>query len=116
MCIRDRGSELRDGNSDDRSGLSSTGAGGTGLGQGGSLPQSRGGNGRVTLKVGGAEVGVSAVEDTNSLLVRASAAQWKSIREVIDRLDVMPMQVQIEAQVISVALKGDLQYLSLIHI
>jgi general secretion pathway protein D len=101
---------LRDGNSDDRSGLSSTGAGGAGLGQGGSLPQSRGGNGRVTLKVGGAEVGVSAVEDTNSLLVRASAAQWKSIREVIDRLDVMPMQVQIEAQVISVALKGDLQY------
>ena len=105
-----QGSELRDGSSDDRSGLSSTGAGGTGLGQGGSLPQSRGGNGRVTLKVGGAEVGVSAVEDTNSLLVRASAAQWKSIREVIDRLDVMPMQVQIEAQVISVALKGDLQY------
>jgi general secretion pathway protein D len=50
------------------------------------------------------------VEDTNSLLVRASAAQWKSIREVIERLDVMPMQVQIEAQVISVALKGDLQY------
>lgn len=92
-----QGGELRDGNSDDRSRLSSTGAGGAGAWPGGgSLPQSRGGNGRVTLKVGGAEVGVSAVEDTNSLLVRASAAQWKSIREVIDRLDVMPMQVQIQ--------------------
>jgi len=62
------------------------------------------------LKVDGAEVGVSAVEDTNALLVRASPAQWKSIREVIDRLDVMPMQVHIEAQVVSVALRGDLQY------
>ena len=105
-----QGVELRDGSNDDRSGLSSTTSGSGGLGQGGSLPQSRGGNGRVTLKVGGAEVGVSAVEDTNSLLVRASAAQWKSIREVIERLDVIPMQVQIEAQVVSVALKGDLQY------
>lgn len=81
-----------------------------GLGQGAALPQARAGNGRVTLKVGGAEVGVSAVEDTNSLLVRASPAQWKSIRDVIERLDVMPMQVQIEAQVVSVALKGALQY------
>ncbi|MDE2408233.1 MAG: type II secretion system secretin GspD [Xanthomonadaceae bacterium] len=102
--------DLHDGGRDDRSSPSSTTGGNTGLGQGGTLPQSRSGNGKVTLKVGGAEVGVSAVEDTNSLLVRASAAQWKSIREVIERLDVMPMQVQIEAQVISVALKGDLQY------
>jgi hypothetical protein len=50
------------------------------------------------------------VEDTNSLLVRASPSQWKSIREVIERIDVMPMQVHIEAQVVSVALKGALQY------
>jgi general secretion pathway protein D len=112
-----QGSDLRDGGGDDRSsgassmaGTAGMAGGGTGLGQGGSLPQNRAGNGKVTLKVGGADVGVSAVEDTNSLLVRASAAQWKSIREVIERLDVMPMQVQIEAQVISVALKGDLQY------
>lgn len=102
--------EMRDGNTG-RSGLQVADDGTQGgLGQGGALPQSRTGNGRVTLKVGGSEVGVSAVEDTNSLLVRASAAQWKSIRDVIERLDVMPMQVQIEAQVISVALKGGLQY------
>ena len=81
-----------------------------GLGEGASLPQAGSGNGRVTLKIDGSEVGVSAVEDTNSLLVRASPAQWKSIRQVIERLDVMPMQVHIEAQVLSVALKGELQY------
>ncbi|MFT4179205.1 MAG: type II secretion system secretin GspD [Thermomonas sp.] len=93
---------------DDSSSTSGSSSGG--LGEGGSLPQASAGNGRVTLKVDGAEVGVSAVEDTNSLLVRASAAQWRSIREVIERLDVMPMQVHIEAQVVSVALKGALQY------
>lgn len=100
-------SELRDGDASARDGHSALGPG---RGEGGSLPASGGGNGRVTLKVDGAEVGVSAVEDTNSLLVRANAAQWRSIRQVIERLDVMPMQVHIEAQVLSVALKGELQY------
>ena len=101
--------EIRDGGIDDKSGTSSA-AVSSGLGDGGTLPASRSGNGKVTLKVEGAEVGVSAVEDTNSLLVRASPSQWKSIREVIERIDVMPMQVHIEAQVVSVALKGALQY------
>jgi general secretion pathway protein D len=101
--------EIRDSGVDDKSSTSSA-AVANGLGDGGNLPGNRSGNGRVTLKVDGSEVGVSAVEDTNALLVRASPSQWKSIREVIDRLDVMPMQVHIEAQVVSVALKGDLQY------
>ena len=101
--------EIRDSGVDDRSGTSSA-AVSNGLGDGGTLPANRSGNGKVTLKVDGAEVGVSAVEDTNSLLVRAGAAQWKSIREVIERIDVMPMQVHIEAQVVSVTLKGALQY------
>ncbi|MDI1254251.1 type II secretion system secretin GspD [Thermomonas sp.] len=101
--------EIRDSGVDDKSSTSSAQVA-NGLGDGGSLPNKSNGNGRVTLKVDGTEVGVSAVEDTNALLVRASPAQWKSIREVIDRLDVMPMQVHIEAQVVSVTLKGALQY------
>ena len=101
--------EIRDSGVDDKSSTSSASVA-NGLGDGGNLPNNRSGNGKVTLKVDGAEVGVSAIEDTNALLVRASPAQWKSIREVIDRLDVMPMQVHIEAQVVSVALQGDLQY------
>lgn len=99
--------EIRDAGVDDRSGTSSAAIG---SGDGESLPNNRSGNGRVTLRVDGAEVGVSAVEDTNSLLVRASPAAWKSIRDVIDRLDVMPLQVHIEAQVVSVNLSGVLQY------
>ena len=120
--------EIRDGGVDDRSGVSAANVGGTpsadgsvggsnsgggsdiGTGQGASLPQARSGNGRVNLRVDGGSVGVSAVDDTNSLLVRANASQWRSIRQVIERLEVMPMQVHIEAQVLSVALKGQLQY------
>jgi len=63
-----------------------------------------------TLEIGGSEVGVSAVEESNSLLVRASPAQWESIHRAIERLDTMPLQVQVEAQVVEVTLTGDLKY------
>ena len=69
-----------------------------------------GGNGAVTLNVDGDQVGVSAVDETNTLLVRASGQAWRSIRDVIERLDVMPLQVHIEAQVVEVQLTGDLTY------
>ena len=84
-----------------------------GMGSGGgslSLGQRGGGNGSVTLEVEGAKVGVAAVEETNSLLVRATPQAWQSIREVINKLDVMPMQVHIEAQVAQVQLTGELSY------
>jgi general secretion pathway protein D len=74
------------------------------------LEQREGGNAAVTLQVDGDRVGVSAVEETNSLLVRSTPGAWKSIKDVIARLDVMPMQVQIEAQVAQVQLSGDLVY------
>ncbi|WP_297833579.1 type II secretion system secretin GspD [Thermomonas sp.] len=117
--------EIRDSGVDDRSGGSAATIGGSregdaggvgggtgvGRGEGASLPQNTASGGsRVTLQVDGSRVGVSAVDDTNSLLVRATPGQWRSIRQVIERLDVMPMQVHIEAQVLSVALKGQLQY------
>lgn len=86
-------------------------SGGGGMGGGAmSLGSERGGNGAVTLEVDGDRVGVSAVEETNAILVRASPAAWKSIRDVIERLDVMPLQVHIEAQVVEVQLAGDLRY------
>nr|WP_244244187.1 type II secretion system secretin GspD [Lysobacter alkalisoli] len=75
-----------------------------------SLNQRSGGDGSVMLEVEGAKVGVSAVAETNSLLVRGSPAAWKSIRDVIERLDVMPTQVHIEAQIALVTLTGDLSY------
>lgn len=96
------------GNYDSGTGTSS----GTGTGGGGSLSlnQRQSGNAALTLEVDGDRVGVSAVEETNSLIVRSSPSAWKSIRDVIERLDVMPMQVHIEAQVVEVQLKGELRY------
>jgi len=90
---------------------SGTGSSSGGLGGGSlSLNQRDGGNGAVTLEVDGSRVGVAAVEETNTLLVRASPSAWQSIREVVDKLDVMPMQVHIEAQIAEVSLTGDLSY------
>src|SRR3546814_12733708 len=56
------------------------------------------------------DLGVSAVDETNTLLVRTTTRAWKSIRDVVERLDVMPMQVHIEAQIAEVTLTGDLRY------
>ncbi|MFC3813506.1 type II secretion system secretin GspD [Lysobacter sp. GCM10012299] len=75
-----------------------------------SLNARQAGNASLTLEVDGDRVGVSAVEETNSLIVRSSPSAWKSIRDVIERLDVMPLQVHIEAQVVEVQLQGELKY------
>ncbi|CAD7385390.1 type II secretion system secretin GspD [Xanthomonas arboricola] len=95
-------------------GSSQSGASGSFGGSGGSgmlqLQPSTNQNGSVTLEVEGDKVGVSAVAETNTLLVRSSAQAWSSIRDVIERLDVMPMQVHIEAQIAEVTLTGQLEY------
>ncbi|WP_242112330.1 type II secretion system secretin GspD [Luteimonas aquatica] len=92
-------------------GGTSGGFGGTGGGGGSlSLNPRQGGNGRVTLQVEGERVGVSAVDETNTLLVRSTGNAWRSIRDVVERLDVMPLQVHIEAQVVDVTLSGDLKW------
>ena len=90
---------------------STPGSGSSGTGNGSmNLPQRQSGNVSVSLEVEGDRVGVSAVEETNTLLVRSTPQAWRSIREVIEKLDVMPLQVHIEAQVAEVALDGDLKY------
>lgn len=94
-------------------GLGNTSSGGVGGGLGGgslSLGQSQGGSGSVVLEVGGDKVAVSAIQENNTLLVRATASAWRSILDVIEKLDVMPLQVHIESQVVEVTLSGELSY------
>ncbi len=102
------------GDSEMGGGMSTGGSGGTsggGVGSGSmSLSRREGGDASVSFEVDGAQVGVSAVEETNSILVRSTPQAWRSIKEVIEKLDVMPMQVHIEAQVAEVNLNGDLSY------
>ena len=105
----ERGSTATIGGKD--GGMTDGGMSGGGLGGGQlSLDPRSGGNGSVTLEVDGDRVGVSAVEETNTLLVRSSPQAWRSIKDVVERLDVMPMQVHIEAQVVEVQLSGALEY------
>ena len=101
-----RNSSVDFGNSGGGSGGSSGGLGGGGM----SLSPRDSGSGSVTLEVDGNRVGVSAVEETNTLLVRSTASAWKSIQDVVEKLDVMPMQVHIEAQIAEVTLTGALSY------
>ncbi len=105
--------EIRDSGLDGSGGTVDFGSAAAALGKSGGalqLGQRGSGNGSVTLEVQGDKVGVAAVEETNSILVRASPGAWQSIREVIDKLDVMPLQVHIEAQIAQVDLSGDLSY------
>ncbi len=89
----------------------SSGGGSSGLGSGGlSLNPSQGGSGSVVLEVGGDKVAVSAIEENNTLLVRSTSSAWRSILDVIEKLDVLPLQVHIESQVAEVTLGGELAY------
>jgi general secretion pathway protein D len=107
--INDGGLDSRNGSVD--FGGSSGNSGDGGLGGGSlSLNPRDSGSGAVTLEIDGDRVGVSAVDETNTLLVRSSAAAWSSIRDVVQKLDVMPMQVHIEAQIAEVSLTGELSY------
>ncbi|MBD8526444.1 type II secretion system secretin GspD [Pseudoxanthomonas sp. CAU 1598] len=95
----------------DRSGNKSAGGGDGGAGGSGGGAGGAGGAGGGNVSVSGdGDVRFSAVEEGNSLIVRATAAQWESIRRVIERLDVVPLQVAIEAQIISVQLNDTLNY------
>jgi len=70
---------------------------------------SGGGGGTVTLGEDG-DVRITAVLETNSLLIQASPSDYDAILNAIERLDEEPLQVLIEAQVLIVALTDELQY------
>jgi general secretion pathway protein D len=66
--------------------------------------------------VGGARVGnmgevrIIPDEGNNSLIIVAAAQDYEIIRNVIRQLDVMPLQVHIDASILSVDLSDDLKY------
>lgn len=52
-------------------------------------------------------VRIAAVDENNQLLVRARPSQWQEMLPVIERLDQVPLQVQIETRVLEVDLTGE---------
>ncbi|WP_440225634.1 type II secretion system secretin GspD [Dokdonella sp. MW10] len=61
---------------------------------------------------GGAEtdIRITAVEESNQLLVMATPAEWEAMQGAIRRLDIAPLQVHIETKILEVGLTGDLQF------
>ena len=74
-----------------------------------SSARSGGGGGTVTLGEDG-DVRITAVLETNSLLIQASPSEYDSILNAIERLDEEPLQVLIEAQILEVGLTDSLEY------
>ncbi|MGB4860808.1 MAG: type II secretion system secretin GspD, partial [Dokdonella sp.] len=62
-----------------------------------------GGAGESTIRI-------SAIEENNQLMVMASPAEWNAIQSAIRKLDISPLQVQIEARILEVSLTGELRY------
>jgi general secretion pathway protein D len=57
-----------------------------------------------------AEVKIVADKVNNSLMIMSSEAVYKQIIEALKRIDVMPMQVQVEATIMEVTLTDGLEY------
>jgi general secretion pathway protein D len=51
---------------------------------------------------------ISAIEENNQLMIMATPYEWESIQSAIRKLDVVPLQVQVEARILEVTLSGRL--------
>ncbi|MEM9533708.1 MAG: secretin N-terminal domain-containing protein, partial [Pseudomonadota bacterium] len=74
-----------------------------------SAPSGGGGDGGVAL-VDGEEIRITAVEEQNSLLIRATPGQYDAVLGAIKRLDTEPLQVLVEVKVYEVNLTDDLSF------
>ncbi len=68
------------------------------------------GGGGMVLSVGEGDIRITSVVETNSLLIQASQAEYNSILAAIERIDIEPLQVLIESQVLDVELNEELQF------
>ena len=56
------------------------------------------------------DIRITAVIETNSLLIQASPQRYESILAAIKRLDEEPLQVHVETQIVEVVLNDNLEY------
>jgi general secretion pathway protein D len=67
------------------------------------------GSGSV-VSIGDSDIRITSVLETNSLLIQATQAEYNSILAAIRRIDIEPLQVVIESQVLDVELNEELQF------
>jgi len=53
---------------------------------------------------------VTAIDANNQLMVRARPSEWADVRKAIERLDAVPLQVQIETRILEVALSDEFRF------
>lgn len=53
---------------------------------------------------------ITAVDANNQLMIHARPSQWADIRQAIERLDAIPLQVQIETRILEVVLRDDFRF------
>ncbi|WP_271270196.1 type II secretion system secretin GspD [Aliamphritea hakodatensis] len=61
-----------------------------------------------SLDVG--DVSIIADEENNALLILASALDYEKVQRAIQKLDVLPLQVLVEATIVEVSLEDELRY------
>jgi general secretion pathway protein D len=79
----------------------------------GTQPAAAGATPAATGGVAGREdsgLRITAVEESNQLLVMATPIEWDAMQSAIRKLDIAPLQVHIETKILEVGLNGDLQY------
>ncbi len=62
------------------------------------------------LSIGDSDIRITSVVETNSLLVQATQSEYNSVLAAIKRIDIEPLQVLIESQVLDVELNEELQF------
>ncbi len=90
-------------------------SGNTAPGSGGKEVSSKGAkntntNRRKTTSNNNNDIQITAIEESNQLLIRANVAEYDKIMSAIKRLDIVPLQVLVELKIIEVSLNDGLQY------
>jgi general secretion pathway protein D len=62
------------------------------------------------IDMGTGDIRITSVLETNSLLIQATQAEYNAVLAAIERIDVEPLQVLIESQVLDVELNEELQF------
>ena len=69
-----------------------------------------GGAGGSSIAMGDSEVRITSILETNSLLIQATQSEYNAVLAAIERIDIEPLQVLIESQVLDVELNEELQF------
>jgi len=62
------------------------------------------------LDMGTGDIRITSVLETNSLLIQATQSEFNALQAAIRRIDIEPLQVLIESQVLDVELNEELQF------